>query len=102
MLLVIFSHANCRALELARDNHQCVYELLLLSLEVCVSPKKASIIIIIIMNADQGSLSFQLMGGLYDFGRALCLLSTVTGLTVPPHNFMAVHKLHNYAQKDQL
>lgn len=32
-----------------------------LSLEVCVSPKKASIIIIIIMNADQGSLSFQLL-----------------------------------------
>lgn len=35
---------------------------------------------------DQGSLSFQLLctgGGLYDFGRSLCLLSTVTGFAVP-------------------
>ncbi|XP_035762227.1 nucleolar protein 11-like [Neolamprologus brichardi] len=44
----------------------------------------------------KGSLSFQLLGadgGLYDFGRALCLHSTVTGLTVPSHNFIAVYNL---------
>ncbi len=49
-----------------------------------------------VVTAGQGSLSFQLLGadgGLYDFGRALCLLSTVTGLAVPPHNFMAVYNL---------
>lgn len=49
---------------------------------------------IFINTAGQGSLSFQLLGadgGLYDFGRTLCLLSTVMGLSVPPHNFMAVH-----------
>lgn len=42
----------------------------------------------------QGSLSFQLLGadgGLYVFGRSLCLLSTVRGLTVPSHNYTAVY-----------
>lgn len=42
----------------------------------------------------QGSLSFQLLGadgGLYVFGRSLCLLSTVMGLTVPSHNYTAVY-----------
>lgn len=36
--------------------------------------------------------------GLYDFGRALCLLSTVTGLCVPSHHFMAVYSPKNEAQ----
>lgn len=57
-------------------------------------PTQASLVVIV--TAGQGSLSFQLLGadgGLYDFGRALCLLSTVTGLTVPPHNFMAVYNV---------
>lgn len=62
--------------------------------EVGSAPAQVSLIVII--TAGQGSLSFQLLGadgGLYDFGKALCLLSTVTGLAVPPHNFMAVYNL---------
>lgn len=50
----------------------------------------------LLLTAGQGSLSFQLLGadgGLYDFGRALCLLSTVTGLVVPSHNLIAVYML---------
>lgn len=46
--------------------------------------------------AGQGSLSFPLLGagrGLYNFGRTLCLLSTVTGLRIPPHNFIAVNNV---------
>lgn len=46
--------------------------------------------------AGQFSLSFQLFGvgrGLYNFGRRLCLLSTVTGLRIPPHNFIAVNNV---------
>lgn len=48
----------------------------------------------LIVAVGQGSLCFQLLradGGLYDFGRTMCLLSTVKGLVVPPHNFIAVH-----------
>lgn len=50
----------------------------------------------LLLTVGQGSLSFQLLGadgGLYDFGRALCLHSTVTGLTVLSHNFIAVYNL---------
>lgn len=46
--------------------------------------------------AGQVSLSFQLLGadgGLYKFGRTWCLLSTVTGLRIPPHNLIAVHSV---------
>lgn len=41
----------------------------------------------------QVSLSSQLLGaggGLYDFGRSLCLLSTVGGIAFSPHNSKAV------------
>lgn len=43
----------------------------------------------------QCSLSLQLQsadGGLYDFGRVSRLLSTVIGIPLPPHNFIAVYK----------
>lgn len=52
--------------------------------------------VFLIFTVGQGSLSFQLLGadgGLYDFGRAFSLLSTVTGLAVPFHNFIAVYKI---------
>lgn len=47
--------------------------------------------------ADQVSLSFQLLGaerGLYEFGRTLYLLSTVTGLGIPPHNYVAARRIN--------
>lgn len=44
----------------------------------------------------QVSLSFQLLGadrGLHEFGRTLFLLSTVAGLGIPPHNFIAANSV---------
>lgn len=80
ILVLLFSYADSRALERWRAHEPTTHSSLPHGL----------------ITAGQSSLSFQLLGadgGLYDFGRALWLLSTVTGLTVPPHDSMAVYIL---------
>lgn len=64
-------------------------------------PINVNLLIVLVITGElkkshsQGSLSFQLLcadGGLYDFGRTLCLLFIVTGPLVPRYNFIAVNK----------
>lgn len=53
----------------------------------------------------QVSLSFQLLRagrGLYEFGRTLHLLSTVTGLRIPPHNFIAANSVESVCYSHSL